>query len=136
MPQAQGDDSHSKVSTACTNEEQLLYKIKIGSSENKSKRKMSMKMKKQKPAKDPANPIDEETKTMLDNQLDKLVIEKPKSLINKDGKDRSLKEAFLRRPANNVITVHYGPIQGRPPTVFFTYPPFLNKSRPYKQDRI
>ena len=58
------------------------------------------------------------------------------SLANKDGKDRSLKEAFLRRPANNVITLHYGPIQGRAPSVFFNYPPFLNKQRPYKQDRI
>jgi len=28
-------------------------------------------------------------------------------------KDRSLKEAFLRRPANNIITLNYGPIPGR-----------------------
>jgi hypothetical protein len=35
-------DNHSKVSTACTNEEQMLFKIKIGSSsesQTRSKKK-------------------------------------------------------------------------------------------------
>ena len=49
--------------------------------------------------------LDEETKNILDNQLDQLVIKKPDALINKEGKDRSLKEAFLRRPPNNIITL-------------------------------
>ena len=64
---------------------------------------------------------------MIDNQLDKLIIEKPPALINAPGKDRSLKEAFLRRPPNNVITTISSPIPGRPRTVFVGYPPFLNK---------
>jgi hypothetical protein len=45
--------------------------------------------------------LDEETKSILDNQLDQLIIEKPAALKNAEGKDRSLKEAFLRRPPNN-----------------------------------
>ena len=31
--------------------------------------------------------LDEETKNILDNQLDQLVIKKPDALINKEGKD-------------------------------------------------
>jgi hypothetical protein len=65
-----------------------------------------------------------------------LVIEKPAALQNKEGKDRSLKEAFLRRPPNPIVTLHYGPIQGRPPTIFFPYPPFLKKKRAFKEERI
>ena len=64
------------------------------------------------------------------------MIKKPDALINKEGKDRSLKEAFLRRPPNNIITLQYGPITGRSPTIFFNYPPFLKIQRPYKSDRI
>ena len=48
--EADGTDSHSKVSTACTNEEQLLFKIKLSSStagaDGRNKKKFSMKMKK------------------------------------------------------------------------------------------
>ena len=51
-------------------------------------------------------------------------------------KDRSLKEAFLRRPANNIITLNYGPIPGRQPTVFFNYPPFLKMNRPYQNNSV
>ena len=46
----EAEDSHSKVSTACTNEEQLLFKIKLSSStagaDGRNKKKFSMKMKK------------------------------------------------------------------------------------------
>ena len=41
------------------------------------------------------------------------------------GKDRSLKEAFLRKPPNNIVTLLRSVIPNRPPTVFFQYPPFL-----------
>ena len=64
------------------------------------------------------------------------MIQKPPQLQNKEGKDKSLKEAFLRRPPNNTITLLYGPIPGRAPTIFFAYPPFLKITRPYKQDRV
>lgn len=130
-------DCHSKVSTACTNEEQMLFKIKIGSGgETRSRKKQSMKIKKQNTnkstAKVPSNNLDEETKNIIDNQLDQLIIEKPAALQNQVGKDRSLKEAFLRRPPNNVITLHYGPFLGRLPSIFFNYPPFLKIQRPYR----
>jgi len=35
------------------------------------------------------------------------------------------REAFLARPPNNTIILNYGPIPGRLPVVFFSYPPFL-----------
>lgn len=66
----------------------------------------------------------EEVFQALNSQLDQLVIQKPQ-IAQTGGKDKSLKEAFLRRPPNNIITVQYGPIEGRPPTVVFNYPPFL-----------
>ncbi len=70
--------------------------------------------------------LDQETRNILDDQLDKLIIEKPLNMqIPPGGKDRSLKEAFLRRPPNNLITVQEGPIPGRQPSIFFQYPPFL-----------
>jgi hypothetical protein len=72
-----------------------------------------MKMKKASNKPNKEDELDEETKGILDKQLDQLVIEKPQNLINKEGKDRSLKEAFLRRPPNNIITLTYGPIPGR-----------------------
>ena len=64
------------------------------------------------------------------------MIEKPAALINAPGKDRSLKEAFLRRPPNNVITILLGPIPGRRETVFVGYPPFLNKIRAMNQKKV
>lgn len=81
--------------------------------------------------------LDEETQNVIDSQLDQLIIKKPDNFANNvQGKDKSLKEAFLRRPANHMVTLNYGPIPGRPPTVFFEYPPFLQMKRPFKQDRI
>ena len=138
---------HSKVSTACTNEEQTLIKIKHSSTaDGKSKRK-STKSKKGAKARSKVygeglEGLDEEQRqrrldlTILDNQLDQLVIEKPAALVNQPGKDRSLKDAFLRRPPNNVITLTYGPVPGRPPTIFFNYPPFLQLQRPFVPSRI
>jgi hypothetical protein len=45
------------------------------------------------------------------------VIKKPDAYVQNiqttGQKDRSLKEAFLRRPANNAVTLFYGPIPGR-----------------------
>ena len=133
-------DMYSKVSTACTNGEPPLIKIKPSSTtDGKSKRK-STKAKKASKARsklygegtlDEAECQDEEQRqrridlTILDKQLDQLVIQKPATLVNQPGKDRSLKDAFLRRPPNNIITLSYGPIPGRPPTIFFNYPPFL-----------
>ena len=77
--------------------------------------------------------MDEETQGILEDQLDQLVIKKPDAFVQNvqatGQKDRSLKEAFLRRPANNVVTLNYGPIPGRQPTVFFNYPPFLKMNR-------
>ena len=144
--QTEEKDSHSKVSTASTNEEPNLYLIKIGSGQTGSssdskpiKKKVTVKVKKTaKMSRPNANDcLDEETKSIIDNQLDQLVIHKPPQLTNQiQGKDRSLKEAFLRRPPNNLITVMYGPIPGRAPTVFFNYPPFLQIQRPYRQDKI
>lgn len=76
--------------------------------------------------------VDNGPKNILDGQLDKLIIEKPHNpLIPPGGKDRSLKEAFLRRPPNNIITVQEGPIPGRTPSIFFQYPPFLQIKRPF-----
>ena len=46
------------------------------------------------------------------------------------------REAFLMRPPNNTIILNYGPIPGRLPVVFFSYPPFLKMQRPYKKDKI
>lgn len=146
--QTEEKDSHSKVSTASTNEEPNLYLIKIGSGQTGSsggdskptKKKVTVKVKKTaKMVRPSANNdgLDEETKSIIDNQLDQLVIHKPPQLTNQiQGKDRSLKEAFLRRPPNNIISVMYGPVPGRAPTVFFNYPPFLQIQRPYRQDRI
>ena len=48
----------------------------------------------------------------------------------------SKKEMYLMRPPNNTIILNYGPIPGRQPTVFFSYPAFLKMQRPYKKDRI
>ena len=44
-----------------------------------------------------------------------------------------IQEIFLARPPNNTIVLNYGPIPGRPPTIFFNYPPFLNLQRPYNK---
>jgi hypothetical protein len=59
---------------------------------------------------------------------------KETQIIKLEGLNK--KEAFLARPPNNTIILNYGPIPGRPPVVFFSYPPFLNMQRPYKKDRI
>ena len=85
----------------------MLFKLKIGQHSNDKKlKKASLKIKKGKGAKTIGEDgLDEETRGILDNQLDQLVIKKPDALINKEGKDRSLKEAFLRRPPNNIITL-------------------------------
>jgi hypothetical protein len=104
------------------------------SSENKgSKRKINMKIKKSiKAPKVKDENLDLETRNILDGQLDKLIIEKPQNLvIPPGGKDRSLKEAFLRRPPNNIVTLQEGPIPGRHPSIFFQYPPFLNIKRQF-----
>lgn len=131
---------HSKVSTACTNGEQPLIKIKHSSTSDGKVKRKSTKTKKGAKGRSKAfgeggledtEGLDEEERqrridlTILDKQLDQLVIEKPATLVNQPGKDRSLKDAFLRRPPNNIITLHNGPIPGRPPTIFFNYPPFL-----------
>jgi len=114
--------------------------MKIGSSsgpESKSsKRKVIPKLKK------PQNKqnIDQETQGIIEDQLDQLVIKKPEKFVQDmqvtGQKDRSLKEAFLRRPANPVVTLNYGPIPGRQPTVFFNYPPFLKMNRPYLNNSV
>lgn len=84
------NDSHSKVSTASTNEEQPLFKIKItgnnGLSEHKSRgRKGTSKTKEKKGncvrVREFGENLDEETKNAIDNQLDQLVIQKPAALI-------------------------------------------------------
>ena len=82
-----------------------MFKLKIGqhSQDKKLIKKMTKKSKGAKTVSEDG--LDEETKNILDNQLDQLVIKKPDALINKEGKDRSLKEAFLRRPPNNIITL-------------------------------
>ena len=36
----------------------------------------------------------------------------------------------------NIITLTYGPVPGRPPTIFFNYPPFLQMQRPFVPNRI
>jgi len=70
-------DSHSKVSTACTNDENRQKGKSVG------KRKPNAKGKKGcKKVKEFGEGLDEETKSILDNQLDQLVIEKPAALIN------------------------------------------------------
>ena len=63
-------DAHSKVSTACTNEEQRAqYKLKVGSgTDSKKKRQGTMKVKKSSKApKIIGEGLDEETKSILDN---------------------------------------------------------------------
>jgi|TARA_B110001450_G_scaffold182378_1_gene170440 hypothetical protein len=66
----EAEDSHSKVSTACTNEEQLLFKIKLSSStagaDGRNKKKFSMKMKKGSSKPNNKEQLDEETKCILD----------------------------------------------------------------------
>ena len=80
-----------------------------------SKRKISMKIKKSiKAPKLKQDQLDQATKDLIDGQLDQLVIDKPANLVvPPGGKDKSLKEAFLRRPPNNIITLHYSSIPGR-----------------------
>jgi len=74
--------------------------------------------------------VDPETKSIIDNQLDQLVIKKPANMpLPANGKDRSLKEAFLRRPPNNMIIVQDSVIPGRFPSIVFNYPPFLQIKR-------
>jgi hypothetical protein len=41
------------------------------------------------------------------------------------GLELSKKEKFLAKAPNKKIVVHWGPIPGRQPTVFFNYPPYL-----------
>lgn len=95
-------ESQSKISTAYT-DGPGEFKIKIGGSTGKKlQRKLIPKTKNVVTTKKQSGAVlDEETKSILDNQLDQLIIEKPAALKNAEGKDRSLKEAFLRRPPNN-----------------------------------
>jgi hypothetical protein len=57
-------------------------------------------------------------------------------IIPAGGKDRSLKEAFLRRPPNNIITLVDSLIPGRQSSIFFNYPPFLNIKREFRKEMI
>ena len=52
------------------------------------------------------------------------------------GEEIDKKELFLAKPPNDTIILNYGPIPGRQPTIFFSYPAFLKMQRPYKQDKI
>jgi hypothetical protein len=52
------------------------------------------------------------------------------------GQSINKKQAFLMKPPSKTIILNYGPIPGRPPTIFFSYPQFLKIQRPYKKDRI
>jgi len=45
-------------------------------------------------------------------------------------------DAYLNRPPSHTIILCYGPIPGRPPVVFFSYPAFLKMQRPYQKDKI
>lgn len=55
-------------------------------------------------------------------------LSEPVATITKNTIDltgMSKKEIFLMRPPNNTIILNYGPIPGRQPTIFFSYPTFL-----------
>lgn len=84
-----------------------VKKLNSNNDNKTSKRKISMKIKKSiKAPKVKDENLDSETRNILDGQLDKLIIEKPPNLqVPPGGKDRSLKEAFLRRPPNNIVTL-------------------------------
>jgi len=41
------------------------------------------------------------------------------------GQTLNKKQLFLLKPPNKTIILNYGPIPGRPPTIFFSYPAFL-----------
>lgn len=56
--------------------------------------------------------------------------------FNPDGTPLTKKQLFLLKPPSNTIILNYGPIPGRPPTIFFSYPAFLKIQRPYQKDRI
>ena len=56
--------------------------------------------------------------------------------MNENGEPLSKKQLFLLKPPSKTIILNYGPIPGRPPTIFFSYPAFLKMQRPYKKDRI
>jgi len=48
--------------------------------------------------------------------------------LGPDGKPKTkLKQAFLQRPPNNVVTLLKSPFNKRPATIFFPYPSFLKK---------
>lgn len=47
---------------------------------------------------------------------------------------RANREAFLKRPPNQMVTFIKSPFPGREPVLFFPYPPFLKKQRPLPQD--
>ena len=73
---------------------------------------------------------DEEPQSMLQ-------VQEPSAQQNKQNlAGLTPKEIFLLRPPNNTIILNYGPIPGRPPTIFFSYPPFLKIQRPYNKQRI
>ena len=52
------------------------------------------------------------------------------------GEVISKKILFLKRPPNNHVILQYGPIAGRPPTIFFPYPQFLNTNRMFKPEKM
>ena len=52
------------------------------------------------------------------------------------GEVISKKILFLKKPPNNHVIIQFGSIQGRPPTIFFPYPQFLNMNRTYKPEKM
>lgn len=136
------DQHSSKVSTACTTEDHSVAFPKVGGRSEATKKrrhhaKSSKKHGKSRTATTKSSvagasqslpQVTAADLSVLDDQLDQLIIRKPQAfadLKQQTGKDRSLKEAFLRRPPNNIVTILKSPIPNRPPTVFFNYPPFL-----------
>jgi len=52
------------------------------------------------------------------------------------GQKLKKKYMLMLKPPNRTVILNYGPIPGRPPSIFFSYPLFLNKQRPYDKERI
>jgi len=52
------------------------------------------------------------------------------------GQKLKKKYMLMLKPPNRTVILNYGPIPGRPPSIFFSYPLFLNIQRPYDKKRI
>ena len=76
--------------------------------------------------------VAEETKEESDDESSsQMMMDVPKPLG--DGK-HALRDAYLRRPPNQIVTLIKSQFPGRDPYVFFPYPPILKTQRTLPAD--